>query len=57
MCRIIENNKFLSKFGFIYDKKLYTGAPPYLYFGGTLYKLSEVSGSTRKDKVVHVTTL
>jgi predicted NAD-dependent protein-ADP-ribosyltransferase YbiA (DUF1768 family) len=50
--RLIENNKFLSKFGFIYDKKLYTGAPPYLYFGGTLYKLSEVSGSTRKDKEI-----
>jgi hypothetical protein len=48
--RLIENNKFLSKFGFIYDKKRYTGAPPYLYFGGTLYKLSEVSGSTKKDK-------
>jgi predicted NAD-dependent protein-ADP-ribosyltransferase YbiA (DUF1768 family) len=48
--RLVENNKFLSKFGFIYDKKLYTGAPPYLYFGGKLYKLSEVIGSTRKDK-------
>ena len=50
--RLVDNNKFLSKFGFIYDKKLYTGAPPYLYFGGTLYKLSEVSGSTRKDKEI-----
>jgi hypothetical protein len=50
--RLIENNKFLSKFGFIYDKKRYTGAPPYLYFGGTLYKLSEVTGSTKKDKEI-----
>lgn len=48
--RFTENNKFLSKFGFIYDKKYYTGAPPYLYFQGKLYKLSEVVGSTRKDK-------
>ena len=54
--RLKENNAFLSKFGFVYDPNLYTGAPPYLYFKGTndkegkLYKLNEVSGSTRKDK-------
>lgn len=48
--RFIENTKFLSKFGFIQDKKYHTGAPPYLYFQGKLYKLSEVVGSTRKDK-------
>ena len=48
--RLIENKEFLSRFGFIYDKKLYTGAPPYLYFEGTLYKLSELSGSGKKDK-------
>lgn len=48
--RFIENTKFLSKFGFIQDKKYHTGGPPYLYFQGKLYKLSEVVGSTRKDK-------
>ena len=54
--RLTENNDFLSKFGFVYDSNLYTGAPPYLYFKGAndkegkLYKLNEVSGSTRKDK-------
>ena len=54
--RLKENNKFLNKFGFVYDKTLYTGAPPYLYFNGTLYKLTELSGS-KKNKEEDIKSL
>lgn len=44
-----ENIFFLKKNGFVFDEIYYTGAPSYIYFNGSIYRLTNYTGSKKES--------